>query len=208
MGVEMIPYKPGIPGIFSLALRRRLTRSEGKRSEMRIVAGEWGGRRIQAPPGQGTRPTTDRVREAWMSAVAPELPGARVLDLFAGSGALGLEALSRGAASAVFVETGPPALKALRANLDALGAGSRAEIVRTDAVKYAEGLAAGAFDVAFADPPYGRGLAQALAEAFARTPFASLLCIEHGKDDRIPELPGARSRRYGDTHLTFLPAPE
>jgi 16S rRNA (guanine966-N2)-methyltransferase len=175
---------------------------------MRIVAGEWGGRRIQAPPGQGTRPTTDRVREAWMSAVGPELPGARVLDLFAGSGALGLEALSRGAASAVFVETGPPALKALRANLDALGAGARAEVVRTDAVRYAEGLAAGAFDVAFADPPYGRGFAQALAEAFARVPFAALLCVEHGKDDRIPDLPGARTRRYGDTHLTFLPAPE
>jgi 16S rRNA (guanine966-N2)-methyltransferase len=174
---------------------------------MRIVAGEWGGRRIQAPPGQGTRPTTDRVREAWMSAVAAELPGARVLDLFAGSGALGLEALSRGAASAVFVETGPPALKALRANLEALGAADRAEVVRTDAVRYAENLSPHAFDVAFADPPYGRGFAQALAEAFARTPFAALLCIEHGKDDRIPELPGARTRRYGDTHLTFLPAP-
>src|SRR5215210_1077270 len=101
---------------------------------MRIVAGEWGGRRIQAPPGRGTRPTTDRVREAWMSAVAVDIPGARVLDLFAGSGALGLEALSRGAASAVFVETGAPALKALRANLDALGAAARASIVKTDAV--------------------------------------------------------------------------
>lgn len=175
---------------------------------MRIVSGEWGGRRIQAPPGRATRPTTDRVREAWMSTVSDWLPGARVLDLFAGSGALGLEALSRGAEHAVFVETAPPALKALRANLDALGAGARAEIVRGDAVRYAEGLEAGAFDVAFADPPYGQGFAGALARAFAARPFAALLCIEHGRDDVLPDLPDARSRRYGDTVLTFLPAPE
>src|SRR5215218_2705118 len=112
---------------------------------MRIVAGEWGGRRIQAPPGRGTRPTTDRVREAWMSTVAPHLPGARVLDLFAGSGALGLEALSRGAASATFVEQDAKALASLRANLDALGAGEAAAVVKGDALKYARGLAAGAF---------------------------------------------------------------
>ncbi|HEX6040239.1 16S rRNA (guanine(966)-N(2))-methyltransferase RsmD [Longimicrobium sp.] len=175
---------------------------------MRIVAGEWGGRRIAAPPGRATRPTTDRVREAWMSAVADFLPGARVLDLFAGSGALGLEALSRGAQHAVFVEQAAPALSVLRANLQSLGAAPRAEIVRTDAVKYASALPAGAFDVAFADPPYGQGFAEALADAFSRTPFAALLCIEHGRGDRLPELPGARTRRYGDTSLTFIPAPE
>lgn len=143
-----------------------------------------------------------------MSTVADFLPGARVLDLFAGSGALGLEALSRGAERAVFVEQAAPALAVLRANVQALGAGARAEVVRTDAVKYAAALSAGAFDVAFADPPYGRGFAEALADAFSRTPFAALLCIEHGRDDRVPELPGARTRRYGDTHLTFIPAPE
>lgn len=175
---------------------------------MRIVAGEWGGRRIAAPPGRATRPTTDRVREAWMSAVADHLPGARVLDLFAGSGALGLEALSRGAEHAVFVEQAPAALNVLRANLTSLGGDERAEIVRADAVKYAQGLDTGAFDVAFADPPYGQGFAEALAQAFARTPFAELLCIEHGRDDVLPDLPGARTRRYGDTHITFIPAPE
>lgn len=143
-----------------------------------------------------------------MSVVAPYLPGGRVLDLFAGSGALGLEALSRGAERAVFVEQAPAALSVLRANLQALGAGDRAEVVRTDAVKYASALHAGAFDVAFADPPYGQGLAEALAEAFARTPFAALLCIEHGRGDLIPELPGARTRAYGDTRITFIPAPE
>ena len=142
-----------------------------------------------------------------MSVVAPRLPGARVLDLFAGSGALGLEALSRGAAHAVFVEQAPAALAVLRANLAALGAGERAEVVRADAVKYASALDAGAFDLAFADPPYGQGFASSLAQAFARTPFAALLCIEHGRDDPLPELPDARTRRYGDTRLTFIPAP-
>lgn len=174
---------------------------------MRIVAGEWGGRRIAAPPGRGTRPTTDRVREAWMSAVAGYIPGARVLDLFAGSGALGLEALSRGAESAVFVEQAAPALNALRLNLGALGAAARAEVVRGDAIRFAAELPAGAFDLAFADPPYGQGHALAMVEAFARTPFADMLCVEHGRDDELPELPGMRTRRYGDTRLTFLPAP-
>jgi 16S rRNA (guanine966-N2)-methyltransferase len=173
---------------------------------VRIVAGEWGGRRIAAPPGRATRPTTDRVREAWMSAVADEIPGARVLDLFAGSGALGLEALSRGAERAVFVENAAPALRALRENLDALGAGPRAEVARVDALRYVDALQAGAFDLAFADPPYGQGFAAALLERFARVPFAALLCVEHGRGDGLPGLPGARTRRYGDTSLTFVPA--
>lgn len=175
---------------------------------MRIVAGEWGGRRLVAPPGRETRPTTDRVREAWMSAVEPYLEGARVLDLFAGSGALGLEALSRGAEHATFVEHAAPALQSLRANLQALGATARSEVVRIDAVRYATELKAGAFDLVFADPPYAKGLAAALVARFAEVPFAALLCVEHGRNDAIPELPGARTRRYGDTTLTFIPAPE
>jgi 16S rRNA (guanine966-N2)-methyltransferase len=143
-----------------------------------------------------------------MSVVAPYLPGARVLDLFAGSGALGLEALSRGAEHAVFVEQAAPALKVLRENLATLDAADRAEVVKADAVKYLAGLAAGAFDVAFADPPYGQGFAGAVVQAFAAVPFAGLLCVEHGRADELPELPGARTRRYGDTQLTFIPAPE
>jgi len=75
-----------------------------------------------------------------------------------------------------------------------------------DALRYVEGLEAGAFDLAFADPPYGQGLAAALLERFARVPFAGLLCVEHGRADAVPELPGARTRRYGDTSLTFVPA--
>ena len=174
---------------------------------MRIVAGEWGGRRIEAPHGRDTRPTTDRTREAWMSVVASELPGARVLDLFAGSGALGLEALSRGAEHATFVENGPPALRALQANLRALGAVQRATLVRTDAVRYLRGLAAGEFDLAFADPPYAKGLAAAVVQRFLELPFAALLCVEHHRDDTLPDAPGSREKRYGDTVLTFVPAP-
>ncbi|HEX6938005.1 MAG TPA: 16S rRNA (guanine(966)-N(2))-methyltransferase RsmD [Longimicrobiales bacterium] len=174
---------------------------------MRIIAGRWRGRRIEAPPGRETRPTTDRVREAWMSALQPELPGARVLDLFAGSGALGLEALSRGAAHATFVERAGSALRALRANIERLGAAERATVVRADALVYVRRLEPHAFDVALADPPYGRGIADALVRAFEERPFAHRLWIEHRADDPVPVLPGARTRRYGDTALTSIPSP-
>src|SRR5256885_6591857 len=103
---------------------------------MRIIAGKWRGRIIDAPKGDVTRPTTDRVREAWMSALQTEIPGARVLDLFSGSGALGLETLSRGAEHVTFVEKGAPALRALRDNIEKLGAQDSVEVVRTDALAY------------------------------------------------------------------------
>jgi 16S rRNA (guanine966-N2)-methyltransferase len=175
---------------------------------MRIVAGEWGGRRIQSPPDRATRPTTDRVREAWMSALAADLSGARVLDLFAGSGALGLEALSRGAAHATFVETAPGALRVLRSNLQALQAGPRAAVVRNDAIRFADALAPGSFDITFADPPYGEGFADALVRLWLERPFSRILTLERGRDDAVPEVPGARERRYGDTRVTFYVAEE
>ena len=143
-----------------------------------------------------------------MSALQPELPGARVVDLFAGSGALGLEALSRGAAQATFVERSGPALRALRANLDRLGVGEEAVVVRGDALEYVAGLPALAFDLALADPPYGRGHAEALARTFDRRPFARWLWVEHRTAEPLPELPGTRTRRYGDTALTAVPARE
>lgn len=175
---------------------------------MRIVAGRWGGRRIQAPPGKGVRPTTDRVREAWMSVLAPELPGARVMDLFAGSGALGVEALSRGAAHCTFVERSPAALRALRANLQSLGADDvEVEVVRGDVFRYLGGAGVPGPDIALADPPYGAGLAARLIEGFAGKPFARLLCVEHRHDEAVPDAPGRDQRRYGDTMLTFIPAP-
>jgi 16S rRNA (guanine966-N2)-methyltransferase len=171
---------------------------------VRIIAGQWGGRRITAPAGRHTRPTSDRVREAWMSAAQPDLPGARVLDLYAGSGALGLEALSRGAARVTFVERGAPALRALRENVERLGAGDAVTVVREDALRYAESLGEDAFDVAFADPPYGQGLADALTQAYTRVPFAAVLWLEHRATDPLPAGLDARSRRYGDTVLTCM----
>ena len=139
-----------------------------------------------------------------MSILAADLPGARVLDLFAGSGALGLEAISRGATSADFVEISPRSLAALRTNIDALGAGARAVVHRADALRFIDGLSADAYDVAFADPPYSTGHALRLASAFRTAPFARILSIEHSADEILP---GGQTRRYGDTALTFLRAP-
>jgi 16S rRNA (guanine966-N2)-methyltransferase len=171
---------------------------------MRIVAGVYGGRRIAVPRDARVRPTSDRVREAWMSILADELAGARVLDLFAGSGALGLEALSRGAGSADFVEMHRASLAALAANIEALGVGVRTRVHRGDAERFIAGLDDGAFDVAFADPPYAIDYASRLAAHFHRAPFARILSIEHRAG---LALPGGETRRYGDTALTFFRAP-
>lgn len=141
-----------------------------------------------------------------MSALQPELPGATVLDLFAGSGALGLEALSRGAARVVFVEKARGALEAIEANVQRLGAGAEVELVRGDAVAYARKLGPSAFDIVLADPPYHQGYSERLAALFVEMPFASTLWIEHGADEKLPELPGTRLRRYGDTAITTIPA--
>lgn len=168
---------------------------------MRIVAGEWRGRIIRPPKDDRVRPTADRVREAWMSIVRPLLPEAIVLDLFAGSGALGLEALSRGAAHCDFVELSKASLDAIHANAGALGAGARAAVHRGDALRFVQGLAAGQYDVAFADPPYKLGLAAQVAERWLAVPFAEVIGIEHHRGDPMPE--GGDLRKYGDTAITF-----
>jgi 16S rRNA (guanine966-N2)-methyltransferase len=168
---------------------------------VRIVAGEWRGRRIKAPDDDRVRPTADRVREAWMSIVAPWLPEARVLDLYAGSGALGLEALSRGAAVADLVEIAPACLRCIADNARTLEAGDRAVVHRTDALRYVAALEPHAYDIAFADPPYGHHLATRVAEAWLAVPFADILGVEHRKDESLPG-PGSR-RVYGDTVITI-----
>lgn len=171
---------------------------------MRIVAGQWRGRRLVVPTGDIVRPTADRVREAWMSIVSPWLPEARVLDLYAGSGALGIEALSRGAASVDLVETAAPSLDAIAKNLTLVEAGDRARVHRTDALKFIKALDAHAYDVAFADPPYDKGFAAAVAEQWLLTPFAELLGVEHRAFEKMPE--GGEKRRYGGTAITFYRA--
>jgi 16S rRNA (guanine966-N2)-methyltransferase len=173
---------------------------------MRIVAGQWRGRRIAAPADDRVRPTGDRVREAWMSIVASALPDARVLDLFAGSGALGLEALSRGAAHVDFVEISPRSLTAIAANIETLGAGDGAVVHRADALRFVADLPADAYDVAFADPPYAMQLATRLAERWLACPFARLLGIEHDRDERLPG--SDDRRRYGNSVITFFRSDE
>ncbi len=171
---------------------------------LRIIAGTLGGRRLAIPKDRRVRPTADRVREAWMSILADALPGARVVDLFAATGALGLEALSRGAVHADFVELADPSLRALRANIEALGVVEAATVHRGDALRFAARLERGAYDVAFADPPYGMEAAERLVALFHRAPFARILSVEH---EAGLALDGGDTRRYGDTALTFLQAP-
>jgi 16S rRNA (guanine966-N2)-methyltransferase len=127
-----------------------------------------------------------------------------VLDLFAGSGALGLEMLSRGAAHADFVELNPASLTALRQNIEGLGAEAETTVHRGDAFRFAERVPPGAFDIAVADPPYTLDAAERLVALFRRHPFANILSVEHPAD-RV--LPGDDTRRYGDTALTFCRAP-
>ncbi len=141
-----------------------------------------------------------------MAALGASVEGARVLDLFAGSGALGLEALSRGAASAVFVERNRGSLATLRANIELLAAEPESTVVASDAMAYVQRLDGVEFDVAFADPPYDSGFAARLLESFATNPFASQLWVEHRVSDPIPELAGLRQRRYGDTVISILEA--
>ena len=168
---------------------------------MRIVAGRWRGRRIEAPPGRAVRPTLDRVREAWMSILQRDLPGSRVLDLFAGSGALGLEALSRGAARADFVENDPRTIRILQKNIDTLEPGDVLTIHRSDALTFVKTIEPKTYDIAFADPPYAGGAASALAEVWLKKPFARILSVEH---DARETLAGAHeTRRYGSSAITF-----
>jgi 16S rRNA (guanine966-N2)-methyltransferase len=170
----------------------------------RIIAGIFGGRRLTVPADARVRPTADRVREAWMRILGDRLLGARVLDLFAGSGAIGLEALSRGAAQATFVELAGASLVALRANIDALGVGDRVTVRRADAMRFIERLGPEAYDLVLADPPYSLPHAERLVAAFRERPFARLLAVEH---PAAVALEGGDTRRYGDIALTFCEAP-
>ena len=170
---------------------------------MRIVAGRFGGRRLVAPAGAATRPTSDRVREALFSVLGDAVRDARVLDLFAGSGALGLESISRGAASAVFVDRSERAVAAVRANLDALGI--EADVRRMDARTALRTASARgeAYDLVFLDPPYRRaaGLGRELSDALPGL-LAPGARVVSESDRRAPlelALACTDERRYGDT---------
>jgi 16S rRNA (guanine966-N2)-methyltransferase len=167
---------------------------------MRVVAGEFGGRRLVTPDGDSTRPTTDRVREAIFNSLgsAGVLEGALVADLFAGSGAIGIEALSRGAEHCVFVERDRWALRALDENLDALELRSRAKVLAADATSVAGRLDA---DIVFADPPYDFDGWDQLLGALR----AGLVVAESGAEIEAPDgWVSTRTKRYGRTRVTFL----
>jgi 16S rRNA (guanine966-N2)-methyltransferase len=178
---------------------------------MRIVAGRYGGRRLVAPPGSATRPTSDRVREALFQRLGA-LDGQRVLDLFAGSGALGLEARSRGAEHVTLVDSAPAAIKAIGANVAALGASpGHAEVRRQDARAFLRSARAAGrqYDLVLLDPPYrlaaelGRELSPLIAAVLAPGGRVVSESDRRAPLELDPDLPLTDERRYGDTLIRF-----
>lgn len=180
---------------------------------MRVIAGQWKGQRLSTPAGRAVRPTADQVRTALMDTLWPWLPDARFLDLFAGAGGVGIEALSRGAREAVFVEIAPMALGSLRENLSRLGATGRARVVRQKVARAIEALRREGerFDLIFLDPPYGSALAgetlKSLADGALLAPDG-VVTVQHLTKEPLPErldaLTAWKSRRFGETTLTFF----
>jgi 16S rRNA (guanine966-N2)-methyltransferase len=176
---------------------------------VRVIAGSCRGRPLRAPAGSATRPTADRVREAVFDVLGSltDVEGSAVLDLFAGSGAMGIEALSRGAASAVFVEQRPDALVAVRANLASLGLEARARVVRAEVLRWLAGSAApapGTVDLALCDPPYDFGDWPAL---LGQLP-AALAVLESSREvEPSPPWEVVRRKRYGGTLVTVVRRP-
>lgn len=177
---------------------------------MRIVAGEFRGRRLHSPRGLRIRPTTDRVREAVFNIIAAEVPGATVLDLFAGTGALGLEAISRGADRAVFVDRDATALRLLHTNISLCGAEGRARVIHSSAEHALSKLEAEriVFELIFMDPPYGKGDLEKLLPQLHKVArnFATAVAEHHVKEILPPACgPWLRikERVYGDTAVSF-----
>jgi 16S rRNA (guanine966-N2)-methyltransferase len=181
---------------------------------MRIVGGRFGGRTLAAPAGALVRPTSDRVREAMFNILEHGLPGfafdgTRVLDLFAGSGALGLEALSRGAAFCLFVEEAAEARASIRRNVEALGLTGASKIFRRDATDLGAAGQHGAARLAFLDPPYGRGLAERALRSLARGGWlapGAIVVVEEAKATALGLPPAYQlidQRSWGDTQVLF-----
>jgi 16S rRNA (guanine966-N2)-methyltransferase len=181
---------------------------------MRIIGGKYRGKTLLSPSDEQIRPTADRVRESVFnilaSRVGPSLDGKRVLDLFAGTGALGLEALSRGAANVIFVDTGAEARGLIRDHIEAFGAGGVTKLLRRDATDLGLAGTMGPFDLVFLDPPYGQGLAeQALVSARAGKWLApdAVIVVEEGAEATLSLPPGFAlddRREYGATAVHFL----
>jgi 16S rRNA (guanine966-N2)-methyltransferase len=193
-----------------MASNRKSASKRGRPGRLRIVAGNWRGRRLDIAPVPGLRPTSERIRETLFNWLAPHVAGARCLDLFAGTGALGLEALSRGAASAVLVERSPVAAATLGRAIESLGAGN-AVVVQQDAFEYLRRSKGDTFDIVFLDPPFQ---VDALAELCRLLVGGSLLApgaLIYLEDDRVrdePELPDGwrilRARTAGNVRYSLV----
>jgi 16S rRNA (guanine966-N2)-methyltransferase len=181
---------------------------------MRIVAGRYKGRPLRGPAGLAIRPTSDRLREALFNILAHRLgdpiPNARVIDLFSGTGALGLEALSRGAAFALLVDDSPQARSLLRANVDQLAVGGLTKIFRRDATRLGPAPSGDPFSVAFLDPPYRRSLAEAALISLRDGAWlkpGGLVIVEEAADTKLAIPAGfdpLESRQYGETQVVIL----
>jgi 16S rRNA (guanine966-N2)-methyltransferase len=165
------------------------------------VGGKYSGRDLTSPNDFRVRPTAEHVRAGLLDLLAADLPKARVLDLFAGTGALGLEAISRGATWADFVEIRPSSLHSLRANIALLRLRDRTRIFKRDALPFAAALDAESYDIAFVDPPYGSRMLDRLIESWHAKRFARILAVEHERTHELPR--GARSRTFDDIAITI-----
>lgn len=173
---------------------------------MRIISGAAKGRRLVSLPGDDVRPTTDKVKEGIFSAIQFDIEGRRFLDLFAGSGQMGLEALSRGAASATFVDSSAESIKVCKQNIALTGSETSAKLVRSDALSFLA-LTKEVFDIAFLDPPYGIGiLEKALTAVCERMSDYGIVICEHPLEVRLPEQVGGfcifKQYRYGKINVT------
>ena len=169
---------------------------------MRILRGRHAGRDLTSP-GRRVRPTPEDVRDRALDLISEDLEGARFLDLFAGSGAVGLEALSRGARFADFVENSPAALHALKANVAALREGRRCRIFKKDVLPWIRSLESGRYDIAYVDAPYGSRKVDRVIERWREVPFATTLVVEHTKEHDL----GVKGKRFdfeGPTRITIL----
>ena len=183
---------------------------------MRIIAGIYRSRALAAPPGMATRPTSDRLRETLFNILAPRLEGAAFLDLYAGSGAVGLEAFSRGARPVTFVERAPPALKTLRANLAALGIESGFRVQPGSVVPFLRGCGRNCFDVVFLDPPYDAETEYETAlgllggMSLGALAAGAVVIAEHRRKQRLEDAYGSLARtrllEQGDAALSFYAA--
>ncbi len=167
---------------------------------MRIVGGRLAGRDLASPRDWRVRPTAEHVRAAVLDLLAPDVPGARVLDLYAGTGALGLEALSRGARTADFVEFRAASLDALKRNVARLKLRDRTRVYVRDALPFAAALPEGRYDLAFVDPPYESRQLDRVIDHWRDGRFARILAAEHARTHVLP--PGAERLEFGDTAVT------